>query len=624
MRVARCLLFGLILLSLLQIIANADVDYPYVRLRLKVPPTTKPLCNPASLGKLENVQAEVNFNQSNLNVNYIRPQNFTESSGTFEGEAGGEAIGSYGYFFREPTAIPSLTTQEVTFNTQLNYDNTNSVTNFSAAQRVNDWLVVGFASQNPLDASLDIAGDFPFTAKAETNLYGKDFSGGMRFTADGKLEYDFTGGPATVTYTSEASAWSGFLSQEAVIPLTNLTEMRNNLNLSSPYVGTVAAKWRDILFGLNIMPIQASASFDNNIRSVVPTDTTDIYLYNPNFDPDNEADIADWTTSEARYGSRNGYNRNTISLPAGEIIATTKYSGFYQASTARFDLGTMYDVNDWLTVGFMLENVGGASLNFSGSGISTYINHRDINTSEADSLSDILLPGNQIDCNLVTDTWTTTNEVNSTKLFLEAGKNYSLPKRLKLSLSLKQPFLIALDYEQNQTPVIFTSYENNRSRLITINNLSLIHLALESQLFVLPLWLKGGTTFALKPDINGLSIQQQQTFDTLFQFGLLPTKLDLGLYTKAWGTTIGTSIGVSAQSILSLAQFDTTSSDLTKLGQFSLYALREQWQVTYLAQFDPAGTYYIYSSKTVAAGEKKSFATSDLRFMQTLGVTYRF
>ena len=634
------------ILSILVFLATtafaADLDYPYGRFRIKLPPSEDPLpglgsyystlsegmksalWNPASLGKLKLAEASLSMIAPLERYNYERSFDIEEPGGDLEFGGTTEAGGRYGIFFRYPQDIgPGLATKEIEVMSHSNYATETTGLNFSTALNVNEWLSVGFASYNPMEVDMDIAGDFPVSAKALSDFHGQTF-GDMVIEDDGKLKYTYTDGSITATYESTAEVWSGFLSQEATIPLLAFSELRNNLHIQAPYVGTIASKFGNLCVGMNMIPISASLNIDNDVRAVVSADTQNVNLYHPNFNPENETDIQDWVNNPNRYGSSDGYSRKELILPAGEVVGTAKYRGFYSASTARLDLGAMYDVTDWLTVGIVLENINSSSLKFRGNGIATFYNYRDLNTEEAENMDDLLKPGEGGSIDLVSDRWITSFEVNGTKLYLEPEKTYELPKRIRYGIALKRPFLIAIDLEQNMNEIKIFATEGDEVKEYTISNIQLLRIGTETQFFTLPFWMRSGLTLLAKPTVTGLDADAQKSFDDAFQFGYLPLKFDLGANINAWGTIIGGALGFNGQSVFNLVQFDVTNSDLTKMIFYDIYVGKDAWRVNYLAQADPLASAAAYGSKTVPAGEEKKFEYGDVKIVQTLGVTYRF
>jgi len=627
------------------LVQAADLNFPYASFRLRLAPHDDPfpglgnyyttiakgeksvLWNPASLAKLQLSEASLALPMVSGLYSYEKSFKVTESGGKIEFDPGSIGNGgNYGLFYRYPSDIGSgLTTREITVIGHSSYATETTGQNFSSALKVNNWVTVGFSSNSPIGADLSLAGAFPVTARAQINFIGQKL-GDMTIGADGKLRFEFGG----IVYTSEAAVWSSFLSQEATLPLIAFSELRNNMTCQSPYTASIASKIGNFSLGLNMVPISANANIDNDIRAVVDADTSNIYLYTPNFDPTNQADILNWTTTEARYGTSNGYTRKDIKVPAGDVVGTAKYRGFYQASTTRFDLGGMYDVTDWLTVGLVLENLTGSTLNFKGNGLATFISYRGISTDESANFDDLMKPGGKTEYNLVSDRWTTTSEAGGTLLYLEPEKNYELPKRLRYGLALTRPWLIAIDFEQNSSPITIRQVQNNVVSDVVIRDLSFIRIGLETQLLFLPMWLRGGLTLMPKPTISGLTAEAQKSIDDAYskvsKFGLpgFPVKFDLGTNLNAWGTLVGLSFGLNAQSLISVLQFDTTNIDLSKVLFSNLTIGRDAWLISYIMQIDPLATAAAYGSKPAVAGTGKKFEASDAKFIQTLGVTYRF
>ncbi|MDD5594083.1 MAG: hypothetical protein PHG97_05045 [Candidatus Margulisbacteria bacterium] len=618
----------------------ADLNYPYGRINLRLPPAEDPfpgfgggystislgmksaLWNPATLGKLK--LAEASFGQASVTgpQDLSRTTPLKEMSGTLEVGAGtgssGNAVLRYALFFRPAADVAGIgtTTKEIQVKSSLSYATSGTGINFSAAQRVNDWLTVGFASRNPLQADISLAGNFPVTGRTDMSLYGQNF-GSFSIKNDGKLSFTFTSGGVVTTRETAAPAWSGFLSQEVTIPFSNISEFRNSFNVESPYVGTIAAQRGNFYAGLNMLPISATAQIDNDVRTVVNADTADQVMYSPNFDPNDPVASANWFLDANQYGAQAGYSTKTIQLPSGDIIANAKYRGFYSGSTARFDFGLLYDPTEWFTVGLMLENVNSAALDMKGNGLAGYMTYRNINTQEATTL---LQPGGNSTWAPFGNQWVTTTEANGTPIVLDAEKNYQLPKRLRCGFSLKRPFLIAVDYEQNQTP--FTIPASNE---ITVSNLSFIRVGVESRLLSLPFWLRGGTTLALKPTITSKDQQLVDNINKAFKFGVVPVKLDLGSTLNLWGWEIWDSLGVSLMPLIGLVQFDAANIDLGKMVYLNLALKKDAWQVDYLSQVDPVATLAANrNSGRPARDGSIPWETSDLRFTQTLGVTYKF
>jgi len=620
----------------------ADLDFPYAGVQIKLPPQEDPfpgignyystlskgmetaLWNPASLAKLSLSEASISTLGPLERYTYNRSFEIAETSGDLMLDGGTTAAGEYGIFYRSPAAIGSgINTKEVEVMTHSNFATEGTGVNFNSALRVNEWITIGFAATSPLAADMAASGDFPLTVRSDIDFRGQS-TPDMEITNAGKLKYTYDVGPTIVTYESTGTVWTGFLSQEATIPSTTYGEFRNNVNIESPYMGSIASKIGKLSLGVNMIPISATANIDNDLQVAVNSDADDIILYFPNFDPTNELEIVNWVNDPNQYGTSAGYSEKQFNVHEGEILGTARYTGYYTASTTRFDIGSMYDITDWLTVGVVFENFGGASLNMKGNGISTFINYRDVNTSEVDQLQNLIDPGGLTEIDLLADEWITTDEVNSIKLLLEPEKNYPLPKRIRYGIALKKPWLIAIDFEQNTNPISFVATINNVEETITVSNINFVRIGGETQIFRLPAWFRGGTTLMLKPEITGLDADTQNTVNNAFRYGALPIKLDLGLDMNFWGTLIGNSLGINAQSIISVLQVDVTNMDLTKMIYSNFYVARGPWQISWLISADPLASAAAYGSRTPPPGQKKEIELSDLKYVQTFGVTYKF
>ncbi|MBU0630146.1 MAG: hypothetical protein KKC80_04410 [Candidatus Margulisbacteria bacterium] len=640
MKLRRILFPVCIVFFLAVTVFAAEVNFPYGRFSLKLPPLENPfpgfgsyfttislgqktaLWNPASLSKLKLSEFSCDTFLGSGSYNGTKISLVDEPNGTIDlnSDPASTAKINYGVYFREEGAIPAnAPTEQVKINNRVDAQTASSGLNFSAAQRVNDWLVVGFATRNPVDADINIAGIFPATGKMFADLRGFR-SEELLVKSDGVLQYTFHSGGAVSTMETTAPVWSGFLSQEVTVPVQNLTELRDNIKIESPFVGTIASSYKNFHAGLNFIPIAASGSINNDIRAVVPDSATDQYMYVPNFDPNDPNAGGNWMVDPDLYGTSAGYSKKQITLPAGELVANAKYRGFYQGSANRFDLGMMYDVNDWVTVGLMLENLTGSTITLQGSGLSAYYSYRQINTTEADAM---FQPGSSANWNPISNNWFTSFEAGETKLMLEEEKTISLPKRLRYGVAIKRPFLIALDWEQNQSPITLKLNDNPQD--VIISDLNFLHIGMESQLFALPIIVRSGLTWLFKPSVSGLTADQQQGVDNAFKMlGGLPAKLDLGATIKLWEYKVDGNCGFSALSLINAMQFDSTSINLGKTVFAGLSVAREPWSVAYQAEFDPASTAAAYVIKPKDANGERNFEMSDIKLVQTIGVTYRF
>ncbi|OGC11469.1 hypothetical protein A3K48_03040 [candidate division WOR-1 bacterium RIFOXYA12_FULL_52_29] len=639
MKLGRILFPVCFIFCLSTALGAAEVAFPYGRFSLKLPPLENPypgfggyfttislgqktaLWNPASLAKLKLSEFSWDTFIGAGHSSGTKTSRVDEPSGSIDwsGDPASTARINYGIYFREEAAIPAnAPTEAVDINSRVDSQTSGSGLNFSAAQRVNDWLVVGFSTRNPIDADADIGGIFPATGKIFADLHGFR-SDDLLVKSDGVLQYTFHSGGVITTMETTSPVWIGFLSQEVSVPVQNLIELRNNLKIDAPFVGTIAASHQKFHAGLNYIPISASGSINNDVRAVVPESATDQYLYVPNFDPNDPNAGGNWMVDPDLYGTSAGYSKKQITLPSGELVANAKYRGFYQGNTSRFDLGMMYDVNEWITVGLMLENLTGSKVTLQGSGLSAYYSYRQVNTAEAETL---FQPGSSSNWSPISNNWFTSYEAGATKLMLEEEKTISLPKRLRYGVAFKRPFLIALDWEQNHSPITLKLSDNPQD--VVISDLNFLHLGIESQLFSMPVIIRSGLTWLFKPSVSGLTADQQKGVNDAFSMlGGLPVKFDLGTTFNMWDYKVDGNCGISALSLINAMQFDSTSLNLGKTVFAGLAVARDPWTIAYQAEFDPLSTAAAYGVKTKDAGERK-FEMSDVRLVQTIGLTYRF
>ncbi|MBI5399375.1 hypothetical protein HZB07_01985 [Candidatus Saganbacteria bacterium] len=611
-------------------------DFPYGRFQLRTPPQENPfpglgsyyatlsdgistvMWNPASLGKLKT--AQLNF----AAFNELAPGAFSYKYQTKDTQQslGSSNNMSIGLYVTPDINVTNAATREHT--AHASYRTQSSGLNFRQGLRINDWLSLGAIERGDSGAAIDLSGSSTIVSKFTTNFLNSSISFGSRLT----VTVDNSGfasilvtPEAGLTYTSNLTEkiWRGFTQQNSTVPFTSLLEARNDVSLSAPYTLAGAANYGKFCFGAAFTPITASANINNNVKIIINEGTKDMFLYLPNIDPNDEQSFLNWVDNPNQYATELGYRKNTVRVPAGETIAEARYKGFYQASTARLDLGGTYDFGEAMTVGLALENIGGAALDFRGAGRVAYANSR-IGTLEAPSL-DLTQTFN----------WSPFKETfvpisGSENMSLEEQLNGPLPKRTRLGFVLHKPFLIAIDYETNQTPIRY-KYKDETTQLTTvgeISNLNFLRAGLESSLFGLPCLLRTNFIFMLKPTLTNFPADIQSQVNSLFKYKVLlaPVGFDLGTELNLQGTIIGASGGYNATSLLSLAQLDSLNVDLGKISYYNIYGSRGPWRVSYLAAFDAGSTGLAYANR--ADKSAKNFDLSILRYVQTLTVGYAF
>ncbi len=604
--------------------ASADFNFPYSNLRLRLPIYEEPLpgigayfgslskgmntvlWNPAGLTKISTAEshATIPMGAFSSSVNH----SFNIEDNEFEA---GEGF-SNGIYFTDD--LTDLTKKERTATSTVGYNDPGTSLELDQAIKFGDWLAVGIKTVNPLDASWDIAGNIPVTSKYSSDL--NNFSQDNLSINNGYLTYTIGGVP----YTSTDKVWSGFLTQDLVLPTTAKTSLRNSVSLQNSMTLTGAVKYGQFSAGFNLTPISVQSEFDNSVKAIVSTTASDLLFYTPDFDPDDSADVAAWTTDPARYGARAGYKESVIKVPEGEIVADARWSGAYSGACVRQDLGLMWDPQPWLALSLMAENLGGAVLDMKGKGLSYYANHR-FNTENPD-----IDPMGGIDWSPFTYGSQDFVFPDGQGLYMEESKTYELPRKLRYGMHITRPFLIALDYETRTNPMIIQVVDSAGSRVdVGISNINVLRLGSEMQVFALPVWLRGGIGVVSKPSADNAEVQAK--IDSTFPEGIpfLPAKLDLGLQTEITGAKTGLAFGVDAMSAISLYSVDLLYTNIAKPLFWTLYTGKENWKISYTAAADIPGTVMVLKSKGIPMDRAlESLSASDIKWNQTFAVSLSF
>ncbi|MFH2033583.1 MAG: hypothetical protein ABIJ26_02620 [Candidatus Margulisiibacteriota bacterium] len=620
-----------ILILVLGHLASAADIFPYGNIALRTPGIIDPfpgygtyysslskglstvMWNPASLASVKRMQLELGFNSTAAPTQTTRTY-YVDDTGF---NVGGSTQTGFNNYLLFTSNLADNEIKQRSWLTTLNYDTADTSMQFAQAIHVADMFSLAVTSRGKSGGDINLTGTFPVQLKSALNLYNTtNFLGsGVSVGSDGKMTFEYTiPGGGTYVATSDAAVWGGFLEQDQRLPISAISELRNSLNINSDLTFTGAFNWRGVAFGVNMTPISANANIDNSTRAVFAADQADAYFYVPDFDPNDQAAANAWMADPTKYASENGYKKSYIRVPAGEDVAEGKYQGFFEANTMRFDLGAIYDINDFFTVGFAYENMTGAALDFTGSGLTAYVQTR-ISTLGAGTL---IQPGQSTMWRPFTDEYSTMPDTEN--IGMEENIHVELPRRMKFGVTLKKPWLISLDYEQqlNSIPIrmkndsgVFTDY--------TISNLSLLRIGAETRIFAMPMWLRTGMVLLMKPSISGLDTTTQDSFDSAFKYGVLPLQFNLGTNIQAWGLDIGGSLGVNGTSILNLIQLDTLSTDISKMAYYTFYFSKDNWKLTYDSTLDPGATASAYS----AASNKDDYLAI-AKWINTLALSVSF
>lgn len=524
-------------------------------------------------------------------------------------------------FTGDPNATVPATRE---FNTPAIYNQASSGMDFKQGIKVFDWLALGITSKGDTNMSTNISGSFgsQYLSKIDLTNTSNFMNSGISVNQDGKMTYTYNpgAGGSSYTYTSEASVWSGFLRQTQRVPFSIISDSRNNLNIRSNLMFTGAGKWQNLSFGFNFMPIAATLNVDNTAKAIVNAETPDMYFYAPNFDPANQSDAIQWINDPNRYGTTAGYTKKYIRIPEGQSIGEAKYTGFYDASAIQTDLGFMYDIGPSFTIGAALENISGASVNFKGVGRVAYVNSR-VNTAEPTSIID---PSATTVWSPFSDTFTTLPGTENIGMLPDM--NFALPQKTRIGLAFKRPILVTLDYETlNNTIVIRSTDSNNQPIDIKVTNIRIVKGGGETQLFSLPIWLRGNASILIKPQVEGLSGSSLDTFNKLFVLfnRAMPLSADLGLGTNAWGYKIDTAVGVDGSVLLGIVENDPNKLNINKISYGILSVDKDNWHASYQASVDPAASAAAYNKLTQAQKDGGEWMKA-VRLVSTLTIGYKF
>jgi hypothetical protein len=572
------------------------------------------LWNPAGLMKTRSAEFGLGFTTTAAPLTYNRT--YQTKDATIDIGSGTDGFRNAILYTGDLTAT---TLQERDWTGHVNYASFPSGNTFKQAIKVGNNFAFGVISRGETSAVLDLRGSFPTHLKSDIDLskgVSNFMNSGMSIGTDGKLTYSYNAGGTSYTYTSSQEVPGAFLSQTRRIPFETVSDSHNDLNVQSNLTLSGAAKWEKLSLGVNVTPLSATYNVDNTIRMLVKSDTADPFFYLPNFVPSNSADVADWMSDPNRYADiNNGYNKRYIRIPAGESVLEARYKGFFTASAQRIDVGMIYDFSEFFSVGASIDNATAAELNFKGSGLVAYAQSR-ISTAEVPALLD---PASSESYNPFSDKYSPMEGTENIGMLAET--KIPLPQRVKIGATLRRPFLISLDYEQQNTPITVRYQKEDQTwGDLVISNIRLVRGGMETQLFFLPVWLRGGLTLLIKPTLSGADAKTQESFNNAFKLKALPLKLDLGSSFKIGGYEIGNGLGFSVTSLTSMIQLDTLSNDFGRAAYYNLFLKSSaDWSVIYQNTLDPLAT---AAARSAAANPDDLLPL--LKWISTVTVSVRF
>ncbi|MCX5751148.1 MAG: hypothetical protein NT099_05735 [Candidatus Saganbacteria bacterium] len=618
------------ILALPSLAAKPQVNFPYGSILIRYPAIDDPfpglgnnysclandmrtaLWNPAGLTKLGTAEQELTLGINQGGSAFSAKgdlQDITQNYNNNSAEATLLIL-----FTGDPTESTAVTREAV-----INGKAQSPTIPFSAteAMRVTDWLYLGFMTKGDFAASSVMGGSLPMVTKYNMDFSNANLGTGFQMVG-GKLQY--TNGGAT--YETSQPLWNKFVTQNSTASATSYTYLDNSTQVQNPLIMTAATRYGPISVGLNLVPVSATTTINNHYKTIISADTPDAVLYTPKIDTSDPTQIVKWLQDPDIYGTKKGYNSNTLDLPSGKAVAEAAFNGSYAGSALRTDLGTTIDLGNSVTFSAVLENMNSASLKMTGSGISSYAVSR-INTNEASPTIDVT---KDFTWSPFLDSPTPFSDFN----YAPASElNYSLPRRIRTGLAFKWPFLIALDYEQQTNNFDFQSMDGSGNTVTTsFSNIRILRVGTEFQVLILPLYMSLGTSLLFKPSVSGANAASiEASLNSAYsQFPVLPGRIDLGLATKGWDTAWGLNLGVNALCLLDILQFDTVNADASETAYLATYLKQGDWKFTLAANVDEAATAATISTKSMnnSGNSNYNFNIADVKWRSSFAITYHF
>ena len=506
----------------------------------------------------------------------------------------------------------AVTPESRPVNIDEDYSKGGGITFLGMTYRVADWLAFSVTRKRPTSISFNYQATAPVMVDARADFTGTSIEAGgagnfISVRNDGTIEVLANG----VVYTSEVSAWNGFLHQgTSEVNWVNGT-FDDSLFNNNSVVLSAAAKTGQFSWGLNVMPETVEMDLNNAVSVVSDSGNTNPKVYLPNIDFASTGDAIAWVTMEA--GLPSGYRSIEVETLAGQQIGAAQVAGKYSGSLTRMDFGMQWEPTDFLSFGAVYENFNRATLKLEGVDIIQYVEHRidtssQFPTQEGSTYWDPYLPAptHEVD---------TENVIRNTLTM----QPIELPVKVKFGMALKKPFLIAADWEQWQNEYEFSSDPGHpdTAHLISLSNISFIKLGIESQLWALPVIIRGSVTGLLKPSTNDPTTQK--SLDDLFsQSTVVPVDGNIYLGFGVFDGEFGLGVGGGGLPLIQAMTFDV--SELAKVFYSNVYYKRGNWQVSLLSTVDPVLTGFSSDLSNTPG------TSSDLKLMQTttlsLGVKF--
>jgi len=507
-------------------------------------------------------------------------------------------------------AVATAEARPITINEE--YSKGGGVNFFGMTYRISDWLAFSISRRRTTAITFNYKMLTPVMLDAKADFRGTSIEAGgtgnyLKIRNDGTIEAVISGMP----FTSEVSAWSGFLNQGTTEVNWVDGTFENTIEVQNGIVLSAGVKTGQLSWGLNVMPMTYDMELNNEIFISSDNNNSNLTFFMPKIDFGSSEEAVNWATSEC--GTSSGYRSMSVEALAGQQIGSAKIAGKYSASLMRMDLGMQWDPADFFSIGAVYENFNGAVLDMKGVNVVQYVQHRVDTTS-------------QMPVGTTESYWnpyfaSPTHEVDTERIIRNTltMQPIELPRKLKLGIAFRKPVLFAVDLEQWLNEYKFTSDPGHpeTAHYISLSNISFVRLGMESRLSFLPMIMRGSLTGMLKPTSD--DPETEKNIDDLYaNLPVVPVDGNIYFGFGVMDGELGLGVGGGGLPLMQAVMFDVSS--IAKAFYANVYYMKGNWQVSYLMTMDPVLTGFS-SDISTTAGE-----TSDIRLMQTstLSIGFKF
>jgi hypothetical protein len=491
-----------------------------------------------------------------------------------------------------------------------NYSKGGGVNYFGMTYKVSDWLAFSVSRMRPTAISFNYQALVPIMLDAQADFRGTSVEVGgagdyINVRNDGSIEVVVSGVP----FTSEVSAWSGFLRQGTSEVNWMNGEFDNSIMNQNSIVLSAAAKTGAFTWGLNIIPMTVDMRLNNEVSIRSDSNNNDLVFYMPKFDFESSEEAINWVTREC--GTANGYHSMSVETMAGEKIGEARIAGNYSGSLTRMDFGMQWEPNDFFSAGAVYENFNGATLKMEGVNVVQEVYHW------VDTNSQMPIGSTESYWNPFLSS--PTHEVETERIIRNTltMQPIELPKNLKFGFAFKKPFLIAVDWEQWQNEYKYSSDPGHpeTAHYINLKDITFLKIGMEVPLFFL--FSRGNITGLVRASSDDRETQKNIE-DIFANTPAVPVDGNLYLGARINDSEIGLGFGGGGLPFIKALMLDMTS--IAKVFYTNLYYKKGDWQISYLYTLDPVLTGFsseISSTKGVS---------SDIKLMSTstLSIGFRF